>query len=172
MQSVRKMGSRIHLLASKHFIFISSTVFCVQIFVIHSFHSRDQPVVVGEVTFLNNSTTSYHHIAANKMMQVITRSGSTVRRINVMGQVKMKMSMFRERYGLFVNGAEVFPPDSTSFRVDNPATGQNICEVVEASSNDVAMAADAAQKAFESGVWSQCKCILHFQVHVTSVSSR
>jgi acyl-CoA reductase-like NAD-dependent aldehyde dehydrogenase len=64
-------------------------------------------------------------------------------------------SSFKDSYGLWINGKEVFPPNAPTFAVNSPCTGDYITKVVSATSSDVNNAANIAQKVFESGIWSK-----------------
>jgi len=54
---------------------------------------------------------------------------------------------------LFINGRFVDSSNQKTFATINPATGETICQVAEASAQDVDAAAKAARKALESGPW-------------------
>src|SRR5580692_12799345 len=54
---------------------------------------------------------------------------------------------------LFIDGRFVDSSDQKTFATINPATGETICQVAEASAQDVDAAAKAARKALESGPW-------------------
>ena len=59
----------------------------------------------------------------------------------------------RERYGLFIGGAEVEPTTKEWFSSISPSTEEPLFEVAQAGEADVASAVDAARDAFENG-WS------------------
>src|ERR1700684_2897424 len=54
---------------------------------------------------------------------------------------------------LFINGRFVDSSNQKTFATINPATGETICQVAEASAQDVDSAVKAARKALESGPW-------------------
>jgi betaine-aldehyde dehydrogenase len=56
---------------------------------------------------------------------------------------------------LFINGQWVESQGGGRMAVENPATGQKIAEVVDASAEDVNRAVAAAKAAFEDGRWSR-----------------
>jgi len=58
------------------------------------------------------------------------------------------------RYGLFIDGKFVEPQSGRYFATINPATGQKLAEVAEASEKDVDLAVKAARRAYEN-VWSK-----------------
>jgi aldehyde dehydrogenase (NAD+) len=60
----------------------------------------------------------------------------------------------RERYGLFIGGAEVEPTTKEWFSSISPSTEEPLFEVAQAGEADVAVAVDAARAAFENG-WSE-----------------
>ena len=60
----------------------------------------------------------------------------------------------RERYGLFIGGAEVEPTTKEWFSSISPSTEEPLFEVAQAGEADVAVAVDAARDAFENG-WSE-----------------
>lgn len=60
----------------------------------------------------------------------------------------------KSRYGLFINGKFVDPKSGRYFATINPATGQKLAEVAEASEKDVDLAVEAARSAYEN-VWSK-----------------
>jgi len=64
-------------------------------------------------------------------------------------------STFKDSYGLWINGKEVFPPAASIFSINSPATGNYITKVVSATSDDVNNAANIAQKVYQSGIWSK-----------------
>ncbi|MGE5702227.1 MAG: aldehyde dehydrogenase [Clostridia bacterium] len=55
---------------------------------------------------------------------------------------------------LFINGQYVDALSGETFDTINPATNQKLASVANASEADVAVAVEAAQRTFESGVWS------------------
>ena len=57
-------------------------------------------------------------------------------------------------FKLFINNEWVDAKDGKTFITYNPATGEPIAELAEASAEDVDKAVAAAKAAFESGVWS------------------
>ena len=58
---------------------------------------------------------------------------------------------------LFVDGAFAASSSGKRFATVNPATGETIAEVAEASPADLDRAVAAARKAFESGPWAAMK---------------
>jgi aldehyde dehydrogenase (NAD+) len=60
----------------------------------------------------------------------------------------------RERYGLYVGGAEVEPRTGEWFASISPSTEEHLFEVAQAGEEDVGLAVDAARDAFENG-WSE-----------------
>ena len=60
----------------------------------------------------------------------------------------------KERYGLYVGGAEVEPRTGEWFASISPATEEHLFEVAQAGEEDVALAVDSARDAFENG-WSE-----------------
>src|SRR5215813_12437414 len=56
---------------------------------------------------------------------------------------------------LFIDGRFVDGSDHKTFATINPATGETICQVAEASAKDVDTAAKAARRALESGPWKK-----------------
>jgi acyl-CoA reductase-like NAD-dependent aldehyde dehydrogenase len=69
-------------------------------------------------------------------------------------RTKAVVSAFRENYGCFIGGKEVFPSVGV-FEVENPATGAILCKVASADAKVVTDACEIAHKSFESGVWSR-----------------
>lgn len=62
---------------------------------------------------------------------------------------------FKDKYGLFVNGKEIYPSHDKYFDIESPATGQIITKCISANTTDVNDAIEIAQKTFNSGVWSR-----------------
>lgn len=62
-------------------------------------------------------------------------------------------SIFKDTYGAFINGQEVFT-DKT-FAISSPATTNFLTNCVACSTQEVSIAADAAQQAYLSGTWSK-----------------
>lgn len=56
---------------------------------------------------------------------------------------------------LLINNKWVDPVEGGSFKTYNPATGEVIAKVAEASAKDVDLAVKAARKALESGPWAR-----------------
>src|SRR4051812_49895763 len=54
---------------------------------------------------------------------------------------------------LFIGGKWVEPCEGTTLPVNNPATGEKICDAPAASAQDVDLAVKAARKAFDEGEW-------------------
>jgi len=65
------------------------------------------------------------------------------------------LSMFRERYGAYINGQEVLPPDAQTFKVLAPATDEVLCEVAAGDDALMKQAVDVADETFKSGIWSR-----------------
>jgi acyl-CoA reductase-like NAD-dependent aldehyde dehydrogenase len=64
--------------------------------------------------------------------------------------------VFKERYGLFIDGKFTSTTgNEDSFAVEAPATGAHICDVVSADTAAVDAAVTAAQRSFDSGIWSR-----------------
>lgn len=59
---------------------------------------------------------------------------------------------YEQPTGLYINGEFVKSKSGKTFKVENPATEEAICEVYEADEEDVNIAVEAAEKAFEK--WS------------------
>lgn len=57
-------------------------------------------------------------------------------------------------YGLHIDGQDRAAATGSTFGVENPADRRTICEVADASPEDVAAAVDAAATAFADGRWS------------------
>ncbi|KAF5358910.1 hypothetical protein D9758_004804 [Tetrapyrgos nigripes] len=73
--------------------------------------------------------------------------------------------LHKDRYTSFPNISNVASKEE--FAVCNPATGQELCQVSIASTEDVSAIIDRAQAAFDSGVWSKSPA-----VHRSKVLSR
>ncbi len=56
---------------------------------------------------------------------------------------------------LFIDGRFVDPVDGELLAVNNPATGEKLCDVAEAGAADVDAAVKAARRAFEHGAWAK-----------------
>jgi aldehyde dehydrogenase (NAD+) len=56
-----------------------------------------------------------------------------------------------DRYGVFIGGAFVEPRSGTWFTTVNPATEEPLAEVADGGPEDVALAVDAARRAYEDG---------------------
>jgi len=56
---------------------------------------------------------------------------------------------------LLIDGKRVDPIEGGTLPVQNPATGQRICDATAASAKDVDLAVAAARRAFESGPWAK-----------------
>ena len=64
------------------------------------------------------------------------------------------MSILTEkRYKLFIDGQWLDSSDNTTLRTTNPANGEFLAEIADATNEDVDRAVKAARKAFET--WSQ-----------------
>src|SRR5947207_871004 len=64
-----------------------------------------------------------------------------------------KIVKLKPRYELFIGGRFVAPKSGKYFKTLNPATGEALAEIAEASAADVDSAVKAADKAFQS--WSK-----------------
>lgn len=62
---------------------------------------------------------------------------------------------FRPQYGAFINGKEVFPESKEFFKVYAPATDEVLCEVASTDKKALDDAVNAADKVYQSGVWSR-----------------
>ena len=60
-----------------------------------------------------------------------------------------------ETYRLLIDGEERDAADGRFFDVENPATGQPVFSVADATEQDVASAVEAARSAFADGRWSR-----------------
>ncbi|MEO6694573.1 MAG: aldehyde dehydrogenase family protein, partial [Ignavibacteria bacterium] len=60
-----------------------------------------------------------------------------------------------EKYLLYINGEFRESSDGKTFDAVNPATGEVIAQVAQATIDDTKAAIDAARKTFDSGVWSE-----------------
>lgn len=60
----------------------------------------------------------------------------------------------KERYELYIDGKRTAPKSGRYFPSINPATGEVLTQIAEASTQDVDLAVQAAKRAF-NGVWSQ-----------------
>jgi aldehyde dehydrogenase (NAD+) len=65
---------------------------------------------------------------------------------------KVKVPVVKDQ-PLFINGRFVDSSNHKTFTTINPATGEAICQVAEASAEDVDQAVKAARKALDSGPW-------------------
>jgi aldehyde dehydrogenase (NAD+) len=64
------------------------------------------------------------------------------------------LARLQPRYGLFIDGAFTDPGDHHQFTTLNPATGQSLATVAQASAADVDRAVAAARRSYET-VWSK-----------------
>lgn len=62
---------------------------------------------------------------------------------------------FRGKYGAYINGKEVIPENGTFFTVEAPATGDNLCEVLDSDQEVVTNAIANASRTYQSGIWSR-----------------
>lgn len=62
-------------------------------------------------------------------------------------------TFLKEPIPLFIDGEWRASLDNTLFESENPATGEVLAQVHQASKEDVNDAVEAAVAAFESGVW-------------------
>lgn len=58
---------------------------------------------------------------------------------------------FKEKYDLFIDGRWLSPSSNEWLKTVNPATGEILSQIADASDTDVDLAVKAAQKAFEGG---------------------
>ncbi|HUP58610.1 MAG TPA: aldehyde dehydrogenase family protein, partial [Bdellovibrionota bacterium] len=64
-----------------------------------------------------------------------------------------KVVQLKSRYELFINGRFIAPKSGKHFKTLNPATGETLAEVADASAADIDLAVKAADKAFAG--WSK-----------------
>lgn len=69
--------------------------------------------------------------------------------------IRNKRTEFKEEYGFWINGKEVFDDSCVSFRVEAPATGTILCKVKSANTAVVNSTIDIAHNTFKSGIWSK-----------------
>jgi phenylacetaldehyde dehydrogenase len=62
---------------------------------------------------------------------------------------------FRDSYGAFIGGKEVFPKNGATFNVEDPATGKHLCKVASVNKVTVNQACLVAQEVYQSGKWSR-----------------
>lgn len=60
----------------------------------------------------------------------------------------------KSSYGLWIDGQEVPAASGATMAIDNPATGETLCQVAEGQEEDMKRAIDSASAAFEDGRWS------------------
>ncbi|WP_210363934.1 aldehyde dehydrogenase family protein [Bacillus sp. REN3] len=72
------------------------------------------------------------------------------------------MAVKRETYQLIINGARQDSANGETYKVFNPATGEEVATVAKASIEDAEMAVQAARNAFDFGKWR------HFPVNKRS----
>lgn len=65
------------------------------------------------------------------------------------------LSVFKDKYGGFVNGKEVFPANAQFFDVLAPATSLKLTSVAAFNKSDVNSAIEVAHSTYECGVWSR-----------------
>jgi acyl-CoA reductase-like NAD-dependent aldehyde dehydrogenase len=68
---------------------------------------------------------------------------------------KRHLSIFKDKYGGFVNGKEIFPVNSKYFDVHAPATGLKLTSVAAFDKDAVNSAIDIAHNTHESGIWAK-----------------
>lgn len=65
------------------------------------------------------------------------------------------ISYLKDSYGIYVNGEFVFPKNTGYFDVISPQSQSYLTKVASATSQDVDNAAEIAQNAYQSGIWSK-----------------
>ena len=72
-------------------------------------------------------------------------------------EILPQVAAFLDRqHGCFIDGQWVFA-EGPSIAVVNPATGQTLCETLDAPLELVERAVQSSHKAFKSGVWSSLR---------------
>ena len=69
--------------------------------------------------------------------------------------LRNKRTEFKDEYGFWINGKEVFDDKCVSFRVEAPATGNILCKVKSANKQIVNDTIEIAHNTFKSGIWSK-----------------
>ena len=64
------------------------------------------------------------------------------------------MGILRPSYGLWIDGQEVDAEAGQTMAIENPATGEILCNVAEGRDTDMVKAIESASRAFEDGRWS------------------
>jgi len=62
---------------------------------------------------------------------------------------------FKDTYGAFINGKEIFPSNAPTFNVENPATREIITKVVSVDTDTCNHACEVAHEVYQSGIWSR-----------------
>jgi betaine-aldehyde dehydrogenase len=68
-----------------------------------------------------------------------------------------------KNYKLWIDGSWEDTQGGSTMSIENPATGETIAEVIDASRDDVDRAVQAAKRAFYDGRWSNWRT---FQKHL------
>ena len=87
---------------------------------------------------------------SNVNRKLISRSFSNIENTST----TTTTSKFKDTYGLFINGEEVFPKDADTFEVISPFNGNKLCNVISADASITCEVIENAQRTFESGIWS------------------
>ena len=69
--------------------------------------------------------------------------------------ISRSLSIFRDKYGCFINGKETFLDSTDYFKVYSPATGQELCQVVSSNEIHLNQAVHVADEVYHSGIWSK-----------------
>jgi len=88
------------------------------------------------------------------------------RRLNLKGSIRHSSSLFRSKYGCYINGKEVMPTSADYFKVYAPATGEELCDVVSTDGGTLNEAITIADDVFHSGIWSRSD--VRFRANVLS----
>jgi acyl-CoA reductase-like NAD-dependent aldehyde dehydrogenase len=70
-------------------------------------------------------------------------------------KLRRAFATFRPSYGVFIDGKEYFPENSTFFDVESPATSKILCNIVAADTTTVNRAIKNADDVFKNGTWSK-----------------
>lgn len=108
-------------------------------------------------TFTTNAATT-----TTTTTTTTSTSSSTIEAL-IAGQDAAKR-LFRNTYGLWVNGKELKAMSGRDIAVVNPSTEETLFSVDEADENDVNLALRAAKASFESGSWSRTDATEKFRV--------
>lgn len=113
----------------------------------------------GNVTPITGNSSQYgtsnqNACRVNAFMFLFLRSS----RLKVRSLIQTQRCLHQERYGPYPY-VDLSGGDREQFPVVNPATGEELCQVVSPTSEDVKIAIQNAQAVFESGVWSKASVI-------------